>query len=365
VSLCALVSSPSLDAQQPAPRFLAKEQIVLYGIGLKAEPARQVVPKDIATIVSTFLQAPTLPNGLSAFDDAEVRATLRGPSFAEAQELVVRPNTPFNIPPLKVAGIARDIRLTSHGEVLLRAVPESVVIEVIEKLLVTQVTARALTAAEIREKGIVFDRSSFQAYNFSAAFAIQDQRVQIDFPVVLPQIAAVPDVVVGQVAVPQIPVPSLPSLQTIIPDTLKLQTQIPNLTVVGFTLKVPTLEGQDLLAPPIPGIIVIPGDIGFLNQFFSVNLMVGNVAPAGSVSSSSRTSGRHRPATGNDKVVGSGGDPLRMASTASGRRRKLVVQAGPDGQLGTADDIATLGPGGRQRHTSSRHARATTSSRWR
>src|SRR5262245_29314923 len=211
VFACLLLAS-SVDAQQSEPRFLAKEQIVFYGIGLKAEPARQVVPKDIATIVSTFLQAPTLPNGLPAFaPDAEIRATLRGPSFTSAQELVVRPNTPFNIPPLTVAGIhtLEDIRLISNGEVPLRAVPESVVIEVIEKLLVTQVTARALTAAEIREKGIVFDRSSFQAYNFSAAFAIADRRIDINFPVVLPTVQGAQDVSVGQAAVPQIAVPSL------------------------------------------------------------------------------------------------------------------------------------------------------------
>jgi hypothetical protein len=351
VSICtAMASSSSLRAQQSEPRFLAKEQIALFGIGLKAEPARQVVPKDIATIVSTFLQAPTLPDGLPAFPpDAEVRATLRGPSFAEAQELVVKPNTPFNIPPLTVAGIhtLEDIRLTSHGEVLLRATPESTVIEVIEKLLITQVTARPLTAAEIREKGIVFDPSSFQAFNFTAAFAIQDHPITIDFPVVLPQLQGAQGVTVNQVGFPQISVPGLPSLQTLIPDTLKLQAQIPNLSVVGFTLKIPSLQGQDLLVPPIPGVIVIPGDIGFLNQFFSVMLMVGNVAPAGSNLVVSHLEAEIVLPVGNDLVAGSADDPLRMARTASGEtaRKKLVVQPGPDGQLGTFDDILTLGPG--------------------
>jgi carbon-monoxide dehydrogenase medium subunit len=61
--------------------------------------------------------------------------------------------------------------------VLLYGVPESVEIDVIDKLLLTQVTARALSAAEIREKGLVFDKSSFQAYNFAAAFAIEDRKV--------------------------------------------------------------------------------------------------------------------------------------------------------------------------------------------
>ena len=40
----------------------------------------------------------------------------------------------------------------------------------LEKILVTQVTTRPLTAQEIRDKGIVYDKSNFQAYNFTAAF---------------------------------------------------------------------------------------------------------------------------------------------------------------------------------------------------
>ena len=66
-------------------RFLGREDIILYGLGLKVEPAEQTVPKDIATIVSTFLQGRRSPARLPPFaPDAEVRATLRGPSFAQA-----------------------------------------------------------------------------------------------------------------------------------------------------------------------------------------------------------------------------------------------------------------------------------------
>jgi hypothetical protein len=101
------VCPPVARAQGTDSRFLAKEDILLYGIGLKVEPAQQTVPRDIATIVSTFLQAPNQPDiQLPAFaPDALVLATLRGPSFATPIELSVRPNSPFNIPPLTVAGV--------------------------------------------------------------------------------------------------------------------------------------------------------------------------------------------------------------------------------------------------------------------
>ena len=342
---------PAVASAQDRPaRFLSREEIILYGIGLKVEPPHQTVPKDIATIVSTFLQTPTLPDSVSPFaPDAVVKATLRGPSFATPQELTVSPNSPFNIPPLTVPGThtLENIRLISGGEVLLRGAPEQVTIEVIERLLITQITARPLTAAEIREKGIVFDQSNFQAYNFSAAFAIEDRKVDISFPVLLPTLAGAGDVQVGSVALPGVSAPALPQLKTLIPDTLKLQTQVPNLSVVGFTLKAPQLTGNNFVVPPIPGVIVIPGDIGFLNQYFSVLLMVGNVAPAGSGLVVSNLRAEIVLPPGRDSVVNSADDPLRMANTNQGEasRVQLVVQPGPDGKLGTADDLGMLTPG--------------------
>jgi hypothetical protein len=336
-------------AAQDAPRFLAKEDILLYGLGLKVEPSQQTVPKDIATIVSTYLQAPQLPTGVPGFaPDAQVFATLRGPSFQQPVELHAAPNTPFNIPPLNIAGTYTldSIRLVSNGEVLLRGSPESVRIDVIDKLLVTQVTARALTAQEIREKGIVFDKSNFQAYNFAAAFAIQDNPININFTVVLPSVQGAADVSLSTAVAPIVPSPSLPSLRTIIPDTLKLQTQIPNLQVVGFTLKIPQLKGQDFVVPPIPGVIVIPGDIGFLNQYFSVMLMVSNAAPGGSHLIVTDLTAEVVLPPGRDGVVGTPDDPLAMARLATGESLRIapIVQLGADGQRGTADDIHELGP---------------------
>jgi hypothetical protein len=173
-------------------RWLGQEQILLYGLGLRVEPEHQTVPKDIATIVSTYLQAPdVIPGGVLPIPgDAEVRATLRGPSLPGPMDLVTRVNEHFDIPPLQLAGIhtLENIRVVHNGEVVLYATPESVTIEVIDQLLVTQITARPLTAQEIKDKGIIFDSSDFQAYNFTAAFAVEPgQEIEIDFPILLPQ----------------------------------------------------------------------------------------------------------------------------------------------------------------------------------
>ena len=280
-----------------------------------------------------------------------MRGILRGPSFAEPKLLVARPNSPFDIPPLTVPGThtLEDIHLVSNGAVLLRGSPESVRIDVIEKLLVTQVTARPLTAQEIREKGIVFDKSNFQAYDFRAAFAVDEGKpIEINFNVVLPTIGGAKDVSVSTADLANVDPPTLRDLRTLIPDTLKVQTLVPNLSVTGFTLQYDAVEGaQDFWVPPIPGVIVIPGDIGFLNQYFSVMLMVGNVAPLGSrLVVTDLTASLVLP-PGRDQVVGSADDPLRMAQRATGEWEPVqpVHQPGPDGKLGTADDVTTIGPG--------------------
>lgn len=341
------------SAEAHEGRWLAREQILLYGLGLRVEPEHQTVPRDIATIVSTYLQAPQgLPAGTQTVPaGAEVRATLRGPSLAQPLDLVAAVNGYFEIPAFARAGLhsLENIRVVHQGRVLFYGTPESVTIDVIERLLVTEVTARPLTASEIREKGIVFDQSNFQAYNFTAAFAVKPgEEIKVDLPVLLPKLAPVQDVAVAGVQIPGVQGPVLQKVSTIIPDTLRIaQTQIPNLTVRGFLLKPEQIEAQGFSIPPIPGVIVIPGDIVFLNQYSIVLLMVGNAAPEGSGLVVKDLSAEIVLPPGNDTVVGSADDPLRMAVTEKGESPRIqpVAKTGPDGKLGTADDEDFLAPG--------------------
>ena len=340
-------------AQGYEGRFLAQDDIILYGMQLTAAPAKQTVPKNIATIVSTYLQVPTLPPGQipPLAPDATVKGTLRGPGLETPLELSVPANSPFNIPPLTVPGsyTLDGIRLETGGAVLFYGSPESVKIEVIEKLLVTEVTARPLTAQEIRDKGIVFDKTNFQAYNFTAAFAIAPgQEINITMPVILPRLETTKDVAVDGVTIPGIQGAQIQTLSTIIPDALRLaQTTIPNLSVQSFTLKPDQSVGKDFYLPPIPGVVVIPGDIGFLNQYFSVMLMVGNAAPADSNLVVKDLKAEIILPKGTDEVVFTGDDPLRMANTDRGESPRIqpVARPGLDGKLGTGDDVNELAAG--------------------
>ena len=241
---------PRAAAQTPA-RFLGKEDIRLYGLGLKVEPAEQTVPKDIATIVSTFLQAPTTPGDLPPFaPDAEVARDAARPELRRSRRTARGAEHAAQHParsPSPGVHTVENIRLVSNGEVVLYGSPETATITVIEKLLITQITARPLTAEEIREKGIVFDKSNFQAFNFSAAFAISPGNdIRIDFPVVLPTLAGAADVNPPSFDLQTIEEPILKDLSTIVPDTLKIQAAIPNLSVTGFALRVPDAAGPEL-----------------------------------------------------------------------------------------------------------------------
>jgi hypothetical protein len=339
-------------AQQPG-RFLGREEIVLLGLTLEVAPAKHAVPKDVATIVNAAVKrSPSDTNGVSPFPpNAVAKATLRGPSLTNPVELRTAPGTPFEIPPLSVPGIHTldGIRVEVDGQILMRGAPESAVIEVLEKVLVTQVTTRPLTAQEIRDKGIVFDRSSFQAYNFTAAFAVKDKIVQLDFPIVLPTVVrATVDTTGPDVALPSVQTPQPPNLATIIPDTLRIQRTIPNLSVIGFVLRLASAAGdREVIPPPIPGVVVIPGQIGFLNQFFSTLLMVGNAAPAASGLTVDDLRGEILLPAGRSGVVGAADAPLRMATTTSGPSLPVqsLVQAGADARIGTADDNAVVAPG--------------------
>ncbi len=111
---------------------------------------------------------------------------------------------------------------------------------------------------------------------------------------------------------------------------------IPNFSLAGFQLTPPPeIEEQEgLELPPINGVIVIPGNIGFLNQFFSVILQATNVAPEGSDLVLRQAKAKIRLPAGKDELADSGDDPLRVAKVANkGRLKALPLEGtGADGQ---------------------------------
>ena len=152
---------------------------------------------------------------------------------------------------------------------LVLEVPE---IRVLDEVLVTEVSSRPLSADEIAEKGIVVDEDSFQVLNFAVGMQIDGEDVEIELPIALPNQGE--DISLG----------GYTGSPIIIDDSGFDALQIPNVQVTGFTLTPPPDDEGDEEddGVPLTGLMIIPGDIAYLNQFFSVLLMATNVSESGS-----------------------------------------------------------------------------------
>ncbi len=192
------------------------------------------------------------------------------------------------------------------------------------------------------------DSSNFTVYQFNAAIGTQSNQQPISFPVVIP----------NQSTLVQNPEPLPQSgVDLNMPTYNEMPPQLPtNVSMEGFMLDAgegdqQTLQNAGIVSlPPIPGVIIIPNNIGFLNQFFSAMLLVTNGAPGQSNLLVSKLTATISLPTGADRIPGTdavpGDDPLRMARGASGYfpRTMTVMNAGADGKIGTSDDISLLHP---------------------
>ncbi len=106
MAIVMVTAAPVSYAQTPG-RFLGREDILLYGIGLQGRArAADGAARTSRRSSARSCRRRRCPTALPPFaPDAVVAATLRGPSFATPRELTAQPNTPFEIPPLTVAGM--------------------------------------------------------------------------------------------------------------------------------------------------------------------------------------------------------------------------------------------------------------------
>ncbi|MCC5805059.1 MAG: carboxypeptidase regulatory-like domain-containing protein [Opitutales bacterium] len=324
----------------------------VVGQQLSVSPAAVAVPKGIPGSVLTTV-AGDLPAG------AFVEATLRGPSFP-ARRLVAAPNEPLLLPPLNLVGdYSLDaIRLIdpATGGTLLEGSPSSVPVRVFDEVLVARVTSRPLSSDEIRERGIYIDENNFRALEFEVGFVVDGETFPVKFPVVSPAFRGnteiIPEAELEEALAQAEAINNQLALQADLPP--ELETANLNIQVKGLNVQFVNPGGDQELAlqvPPIAGLMVIPGNIGFLNQFFSVMVFVENAAPGDSGLSVNQVTAEVVLPPGEDRVPGTwenpGDDPLRMARLGPDEIMDTVqpvVRPGPDGILGTADDIPRLRP---------------------
>jgi hypothetical protein len=358
----------SLEAGVAAQSGLPLKQLQfdIVGVRLVVDPPALTVPKNIPTHINTQLVTP--PEAGAAAQEAlagltsgaVIEAELRGPAIPPTR-IVVPVGSPIPIPAFALPGdyFLDGIRLMKDGKPLLDATaPDGrsatlIPIRVISEVFVTSVTSRPLTLDEIREKGIIIDQSSFQAVNFQAAFNIDGQPFTIQLPAVLPTAETLSTTADRTELIRQVTAinQTLAATHTTLPPEFDRPGINFSIAALPFFF-VPEDESDipPLDVPPVNGLVVIAGNVAFLNQFFKVSVLVANVTPEGSQLLLRDVSGTIVLPTGLDRIPGTteapGDDPLRLARVegVGAVGTVPVLQTGPDGVLGTADDSTLIPP---------------------
>ncbi|HYG34370.1 MAG TPA: carboxypeptidase-like regulatory domain-containing protein, partial [Clostridia bacterium] len=334
----------------------------VLGTQLRVTPAAVSVPKSIpGSVLVEVANADGSTNAATAqlAAGAYVEATLRGPSF-DARRLVGQPNAPLMLPPLNLVGDYQldDIKLVdaTTGAVRMEGNPSSVPVHVFEEVLISKVTSRPLTTEEINEKGIYIDEQNFRAVEFEVGFVLDGKTIPVKFPVVAPTFKQSTEIIPAAELEQKLIQAQLINSQiaTGVELPKELQTAQLNLDVQGINFQFVEDKEVDLglRIPPIPALMVIPGNIGYLNQFFSVQIFTENGAPLNSGLNVHEVMARLVLPPGPDQIASTnyaqpGDDPLRFARVGPNKiiqPTQQIVRAGVDGQIGTADDIPRLYP---------------------
>lgn len=333
------------DAADPSRPVLAVADFNLIGLAVAAAPATQTVPKNTPTVVNTTVLVPfgTDPQEIIAglSPNLRVRGDLVGPSLTSPLTIEAPIGEPLAIPALTRAGdhVLQNLRVVDIGEAgsptITSVTPDLCAIVVIDQILVSEVRVQELTYDQIIQSGISITDDSYRFFNFVLAMATSSTTVNINLPVAFPDIKSEdPRPVIGRPsAPPQIGV-TVPTVDAV-PIMLEVEEE-----GSGVELK---FDDQPVR---IPGVVVFPGRIGFLNQFFEAIVIVSNGAPAGSPLVVRNLRARVRLPDA-DTPSDPGDDPLRIAATQTGGAvSELEVRGlGADGKYGTADDLMRFSPG--------------------
>jgi hypothetical protein len=334
----------SASAQTPLTTLNYK----IVGTYLRVSPAAVAVPKGIAGSVLVELAN---SDGTDKSPDnaitqgAYIEATLRGPSFP-ARRLIGEVNKPLLLPALNLVGDYQldNIRLVDSvtSAVRMEGTPSSVPVRVFEEVLVSRVTSRPLTLAEIQERGIVIDDQNFRAVEFEVGFVLDGITIPVRFPVVSPDFTQAREIIPQAEIYRRLVEAERINQELAANGNLQLPEELRaaglNIQVKGANFEMVDVPERNLRLsiPPIPALMVIPGNIGYLNQFFSVQIFTENASPLGSGLSVFNLAaklilppGLRFARVGPDKII----EPIQP-----------IRRPGPDGALGTADDIGRLYP---------------------
>lgn len=347
--MLSVFAGTSVLAQTP-PRKIGELELTLGGISATVTPSNPTIPKNIASgvqIVVTSGGATLTPAQVSQFlgGPFQIAGVLSGPGLAQPVNVPQAGSGPGTnslillLPVLTEGGnyTLSNLQFVVNGNDALDVSPSSVTINCIDQVLVTSVQTQALTLAQIQAAGIVLDSSDVVGFNFTIGLQLSSQVVNITFPVVFDnQGVMIPLPLSPPSPPPRIPGVVVPALPTIVPMLL---------TPDGGGGSLPPIQLPDgsMGTVRIPSVLVIPGNVGYLKQFFSAQLYVANGAPGGSNLTVHDVTGTIQLPPGPDGVVGTADDPLSLPATVNGPQPMTlpVLGLGPDGK----PDVNNLNPG--------------------
>ena len=318
--------------------------LTIGGLQATVTPANPVIPKNIASgvqIVVTQSGQTLSPAAIAQYlgGPFQLVGEYSGPGLTQTVE--VPQSTPaansliINLPAVSTAGnyTLSNLRFLVNGAPVFDVTPSTVTVQVIDQVLVTSVQTTPLTLTQIEAMGVVLDSSAYSGFMFTVGLQFSSQVVNLTFPVVFNQQGVA------------IPTPLSPPASAPIGVPVPLPTLVPILLQGGDGSPAPsiTLPDGTTGTVQIPSVIVIPGNVGYLKQFFSAQLYVANGAPAGSNLTVDNITGTIGLPPGADGVVGTADDPLSLPDLTSGPQSATmnILAPGPGG----TPSVATLNPG--------------------
>lgn len=349
-----MIATPVLG--QSDPRTLTELQLSLLGVRATVENTTPVVPKAVASGVRVAVRAGTqelTPAEVSRFLGSRpfrIEADLSGPglmgtlSLPQAASAGAAVNAlTLALPAIPIAGNydLANIRIVADGQVL-DVEPARITVRVIDQILVSNVITRPLSLNEIRDRGIVLDGDDYLGFEFVLALRLDSEVVNFQFPVVFDRKGV-------NVPIPILPPPPPPregvEYPLMVPVMLRDLGGFEDSESGPQEIKLP--DGTPVR---IPALLVIPGQVGYLKQFFSAKLYVSNGAPDGSGLTVHDVRARIKLPLGPDGVPNTDDDPLALPDLV--RDGTIITQPvemeilgrGEDDEPGTSDDVHEFGP---------------------
>lgn len=325
---------------------LASGELHLVGLRLVAPSSRIDVPQDAPFTVPVALFLGSRAATAAEINQlvpstAQLVGTLSGPSIS-TQTLTGTPSMGLNVPGLPAAGdyTLSDIRLVNGGATLMQAEPATVAIRCLGEVLLSSVSSSPMTLAEMRDAGIQLGQGNYEARRFTMALSIGSRRVDLSVPVAIPVYNGL-ESLAGDATTGRLEIMSDSGVDDPMPD---LHVALADIRMEPtFALSRP--EVAHLVNHGFKALVVIPGSIGYLHQFYKVNLLVLNILPDGSPYVVRNVKATAMLPPGADGGVGTADDPLRLASreTETADPTKTLLGPGSNGQPGTGSP--TLAPG--------------------